>query len=406
MTIVKKKTLLVLASTYPRWVDDHEPGFVHELSKRLTDNFNVMVVCPHSAGSKEYEKMDGVDVYRYRYAPSKFESLVNNGGIVSNLKSSKWKLLLLPLFFIAQLLVVKSLIKKHDIDIIHAHWLIPQGFTLALLSTLIKIPPFVVTSHGADLFALKGLLFNRLKLFVSEKSTRLTVVSRVMKNSLINSGVPKDKIVISPMGVDMSRFITSKAVKRSKKELLFVGRLVEKKGLYNLILALPRILKIHPDTYLTVVGFGPEKIKLQTLIKDLCLNDYVNFVGAVPQKNLVAYYQKAAVFVAPFIEDNTGDQEGLGLVLVEAIACGCPVVVSDIPACNDVIDSMKGIHRFKSESIDALTDAINKALNTDQLTTQATTENIEKLKQKFSWTRVAIKYNLQLQGIITEKPRT
>ena len=78
-----RPVLLVLASTYPRWADDHEPGFVHELARRLTDRFRVLALVPHSPGSSTRETLDGVEVIRYRYAPGRLETLVNDGGIVT-----------------------------------------------------------------------------------------------------------------------------------------------------------------------------------------------------------------------------------------------------------------------------------------------------------------------------------
>ena len=83
----QRPRLLVLTSTYPRWAGDPEPGFVHELSRRLTDKFQVTVLCPHACGALPKEQLDGVKVIRYRYAPERWERLVNNGGISVDRKS-------------------------------------------------------------------------------------------------------------------------------------------------------------------------------------------------------------------------------------------------------------------------------------------------------------------------------
>ena len=88
---MSRKKLLVLASTYPRWEGDPEPGFVHELAKRLTTPFKVRVLCPHAWNAAAQEMLEGVEVVRYRYAPVRFETLVNDGGIVNNLRHQPWK---------------------------------------------------------------------------------------------------------------------------------------------------------------------------------------------------------------------------------------------------------------------------------------------------------------------------
>ena len=398
--MANKKNLLVLASTYPRWLSDHEPGFVHELAKRLTNKFNVIVICPHADGAKKEEILEGVTVYRYRYAPKGFESLVNDGGIVSNLKNSPWKLLLLPFFFVAQLLLIRKVIKNEAIDVVHAHWLIPQGLALSLLSKVTKVPPFLVTSHGADLFALQGKLFNSLKLFVAKKASKLSVVSKVMATELIKMGVNEDKITIMPMGVNMAHFCLNSDVTRSKYEILFVGRLVEKKGLCYLLSALPEILKYQPNVYLTIIGFGPEEHALKAQAKRLDIGDKVHFIGPVTQDKLSKHYQSAAVFVAPFIEAKSGDQEGLGLVLVEAISCGCPIVVSDIPACRDVIAGISGVEVFIAANVSLLAQAVCLSLQTTN--SKCVTHDKIILEKNFCWHNVADNYEATLEKLINK----
>src|SRR5690606_21732787 len=89
---------VVLPRTDPRWADDQETGFVHELAKRLIDDFEVHVLCPHAAGAARRELMDGVHVHRFRYAPEKLQTLVNDGGITTNLRRTPSKWLLVPGF--------------------------------------------------------------------------------------------------------------------------------------------------------------------------------------------------------------------------------------------------------------------------------------------------------------------
>ncbi|MGH8399555.1 MAG: glycosyltransferase, partial [Gammaproteobacteria bacterium] len=193
--------LLVLASTYPRWQDDPEPGFVHELSRRLTERFEVAVLAPHAAGAKSEEIMEGVHVFRYRYAPARWETLVNAGGIINNLKRRPWKWLLVPVFLLAQMWATWRLIRRWHPDVIHAHWLIPQGLLVAMLASMDRhIPPLVVTSHGADLFALRAAPLVALKRFVIRHAAAITVVSRVMQDEVSKLGADIARISVQPMG--------------------------------------------------------------------------------------------------------------------------------------------------------------------------------------------------------------
>ncbi len=397
-----KKKLLVLSSTYPRWADDCEPGFVHELCKRLTDSFDVTVLCPHAPGAQCNSKMDGVDVVRFRYAPQKLETLVNEGGIVSNLKMAPWKWLLLPFFFLAQLFSLWKLNRQRKPDIIHAHWIIPQGLAAVFLSLFNpRMPPIYVTSHGADLFALRSSVFQKLKKMVLSRVAGISVVSSAMKGELEKLGCDIRKVSVSPMGVDLkNRFCPNDKVERSPREILFVGRLVEKKGLQYLLRSFPAILEKFEDSSITIVGFGPEKANMIALAENLNIKDRVNFVGSVSQIKLPEFYQKAAVFVAPFMMANNGDQEGLGLVVIEALGCGCPVVVADVPASRDISRAINGVTVVPVRDSLAISNAVialfdqNEAVNTE-----AVFSNPE-LSARFSWEAVARSYSGELHKLL------
>lgn len=336
----RKQGLLMLASTYPRWRDDPEPGFVYDLAKRLTDRFRVVVLAPHAPGARTCEQFDGVEVHRYRYAPERLETLVNDGGIVANLRRAKWKYLLVPGFVLMQLWEAWRILRRQEIDVVHAHWLIPQGVVAMLLRWLPGTvgTPFVATSHGADLHALRGVAAKILKRRVIQEAGATTLVSQALLETARDLGADPGKMSVVPMGVCLiERFVPDATVPRLDDELLFVGRLVEKKGLRYLIDALPRIAASYPSIRLTVAGGGPEETALKAQAQRLGVAARVNFLGAIPQLQLPALYRRATVFVAPFVQADDGDQEGLGLVTIEALGCGCPVIASDLPAVRDVL---------------------------------------------------------------------
>ena len=399
----EKPRLLVLASTYPRWAGDHEPGFVHELARRLTDHFEVHVLAPHAPGARAAETLDGVIVKRFRYAPERLQTLVNDGGIIGNLRHHPWKWMLLPTFFLSQLAATARTLHYLRPAVVHGHWILPQGLTMALLS--FRFPqPFVLTSHGADLYALRGLGWRFLKRWVCARMTAITVVSRGMCDAIEALGVPAEKVSVKPMGVDLDqRFSADARVLRQPKQLLFVGRLVEKKGLRYLLEALPRVLEQHPEVTLVIAGFGPEEATLKALSAKLGIDDRVTFLGAVTQEALPALYRQAGLFVAPFTAAKSGDQEGLGLVLVEALGCGCPVLAGDVPAVRDVLPEQG--QRVPPADPVALAEAITALLS------QSAEERAERYRplrlanrKRFGWQPVSEGYARLLHDARERRP--
>ncbi|QQS55637.1 MAG: glycosyltransferase [Candidatus Competibacteraceae bacterium] len=399
---MSRKKLLVLSSTYPRWLGDPEPGFVHELAKRLTTQFDVRVLCPHARGAAPRETFEGVQVRRYRYAPSRLETLVNDGGIVNNLKRQPWKWLLVPSFLLGLFWCAWREIRRWHPDVIHAHWLLPQGLIVALLDLLDRhTPPFLVTSHGADLFALRARPLTALKRFVVSRAAALTVVSQTMTGELARIGVSAQKVCVLPMGVDIThRFTPMPDQPRSHDEILFVGRLVEKKGLRYLLAAMPEIIARHPAAFLTIVGFGPEEGERRAQAEALGLAHKVKFLGPLAQVELPDLYRRAAVFVAPFVRAESGDQEGLPVTLMEAIACGCPVVVGELEAMADLFEPDEADLRVISTNIQALAEHVIATLEHPREACRRADRMRVRLSQRLSWDTIARQYAGILRGVL------
>lgn len=400
-----RPSLVVLASTYPRWRGDPEPAFVHELSRRLTGRFRVIAIVPDAPGADRNGVLDGVEVVRFRYAPRDLQTVVNDGGIIANLQKNPWKILLLPGFVIAQGWSLWRRLQSSRVDVIHAHWLLPQGLIAVLVCKLTRRPPPVlVTSHGADLFALRGRWSSLLKRFVARNAKAITVVSEAMCPELMRIGACMEKVSVRPMGVDLiDRFRPDPARARSEKMLLFVGRLVEKKGLRHLIDAMLEVRRSVPDAHLVVVGFGPERASLESQVCRLGLGGSIQFAGALPQESLPEYYQRATVFVAPFVEAASGDQEGLGLVTAEAAGCGCPVILGDVPGAHGLLDpSCAKFVRSKNigELAAAIVELLENPLEREQLAARAR----ERVLKTVDWAAVSNGYGEVIDEILRSQP--
>lgn len=400
-----KPILLVTASTFPRWEGDSEPRFVYDLSQRLTETFKVIVLAPHAAGAKTDELWTGIQVHRYRYAPETWETLAYNGGITANLKQTPWKVLLLPLFFAGQWWALRQLLKTYPVTTVHAHWLIPQGLIAALaLWGKSEKPALICTSHGGDLFGLQGTISTHLKRWVVQRCQALTVVSHAMLapiHALVGTNPPPISVI--PMGTDLQQtFIPCPKVNRAPNQLLFVGRLVEKKGLPYLLHALQQLLPHHPDLQLVVAGSGPAQAELMQLSETLGIHQQVRFVGRMEHANLVQLYQTSTLAVFPFIQAADGDMEGLGLVMIEAMGCGCPVLASDLPAVRDVIHHGETGQLVAAADSTALAKAIESLLANPIQRHTLSTQALVAVHKSFDWESIAQHYQYYLQPNILQ----
>jgi glycosyltransferase involved in cell wall biosynthesis len=382
------RKLLILTSTFPRWKGDNDPPFVYELSRRLQKKFKIYVLAPHAAGCRSEEISNGINIKRFRYFFSRWEKLAYQGGILSNLKNKPWLYGLVPFFLVAQYLVLIRMLRRHRFDLIHAHWIIPQGL-IALLARPFagSRPALLCTSHGTDLYGLRGRLFARLKLFILNHTNGLTVVSRAMLESVLSMGVDPKKVLVIPMGVELKKRFVPPAQRKEKHALLFVGRLVEKKGLPYLIEAMPRILEKNPSAYLRIVGEGPEKAALKQRISELGINHSVQFMGSVYNQDLPSFYQTSNILIFPSV-----DREGFGLVLVEALGCECALVVSDLPSMQDIIADGKTALVIPQKDVKRLADSVNKLLANSALRTSLGKAGRQFVLKHFDLDRIAEKY--------------
>ncbi len=397
-----RKRLLVLTSTFPRWKDDTDPPFVYELCLRLKKHYDIHVLAPHYPGSAIEEKLAGLQVTRFRYFMSSWEFLAygTGGGILAKLKRSPGYYGLIPFFFAGELISTIRILRRYRYDLIHAHWLISQGLiaVIAILLTNRRIP-ILCTSHGGDLYGLKGWLPTRLKKWIITNSKALTVVSWSMREEVKGLVADHEKIHVIPMGTDLkNRFIPPKT-RLNNGSLLFVGRLVEKKGLRYLIDALPFILKKHPQASLRIAGDGPEKGTLQLQSKRLGINDHVHFLGAVKNKFLPALYQTSDVVVFPSVIANDGDREGFGLVLVEALGCECATVVTDLPAMQDIIVDGKTGFVVPQKNVQKLAEKIVSLLDDPEMGRSVGKEGRRFVVERYDWDEIAKQYAALIESI-------
>jgi glycosyltransferase involved in cell wall biosynthesis len=243
-------------------------------------------------------------------------------------------------------------------------------------------------------------VFNRLKRFVALRSAAVTVVSHAMKAVLKEWGITESRIDVIPMGVDLrSRFVPP-LQRPANGTLLFVGRIVEKKGLKYLIEALPLILENHPHATLRIVGDGQEKTTILGRIGELGIGEHVEFLGAVANEVLAEIYHASDVVVFPSVVAGDGDREGFGLVLVEALGCECATVVTDLPAMGDIIVNGKSALVVPQKDADLLAQKVNLLIEDDNLRLSLGKQGRQYVLERFDWEIIALQYKKLTRAVM------
>lgn len=383
MSQKQKKKLLVTASTFPRWEGDTEPRFVLDLSSHMTDEFDVTVLVPAAPGAKKQEVLDGVKVIRYHYFPiHRWETLCYPGAIIPRIKEKKIRVLLVPFLFISLHFHLWKLLP--DYDIVHAHWLIPQGIVQSFFKK-----PYIVTGHGGDVTSLNKGIVRKLKIRCLKRAKHITVVSEHLKHK-VQELVPEINPDVISMGVDFSKFgeqfrMSDYFGQGDRKVVLFVGRLAEKKGVAYLIEAMKDI-----DALLVIVGDGPlrEELKRQSLK----IENKVLFLGAKSHVDLKTIYASADIFVSPSITAKDGDQEGLPTAILEAMASGLPVIASNSGGISSLIEqSINGI-LCEEKNCDQIAAAIRNLLENERIRIQIIVMG-KKVIKKYDYSNIAKQYN-------------
>jgi glycosyltransferase involved in cell wall biosynthesis len=345
--------------------------------------------------------MEGIHVHRFRYGFTAWERLAYEGGILPKLKRRPLLFGLVPLFLIGQLLTAVRLVRRYRVAVVHAHWILPQGL-IAVLAKMVSgcSTGILCTLHGGDAYGLRGRRFDLIRRWVIRRTNRLTVVSHSLLRDLGKAGADTRRISVVPMGVDLQNRFIPPAARNDTASLLFVGRLVGKKGLRYLIEAFPKILERFADARLTIVGDGPERARLEELVSSLRIEEKVTFMGAVPNTALPELFHQASVFIFPSVVSDDGDREGFGLVLVEAMGCGCAAVVTDLPAMEDIVQNGKTAIVVRQKNPTEIVRAVTSLLSNSEWRSSLACEGRRQALANFDWAVIIPRYQDILGGIL------
>ena len=391
--------VLVFTSLYPNNIWTNHGIFIKERMTRLAklDGCAVKVVAPvpyfpavrlnwrwQFSRVARREARDGIEVHHPRYFITPKMGMALYG----------W------LMFLSVLPAVKKIQKEFNFEIIDAHYVYPDGFAAVLLGKYFK-KPVVVSARGSDVnFYRTFPLICRLLQYVLTKADRVVAVSKALQQSMVQLGIPEEKISYIPNGVDAHKFYpTPKAQARrdlglpNGRMILSVGNLTPNKGFDVLIRSFRTLADQHDnrDLQLTIVGDGLVREDLEKLISVLKLEGRVRLVGAVPHDQLHVWYSAADLFCL------ASSREGWPNVILESLACGTPVVATSAGGIPEIICSDKVgllVERDETKIAAAIRSALNK---------QWVAEDLVAYARQHTWERTALSVLRVFEAVIERK---
>jgi glycosyltransferase involved in cell wall biosynthesis len=382
--------LLYIVTAYPRSEADIITPWLLETIERLRERqVEVEVLAPSYRGLGD-QVIRGTRVHRFRYAPRGLETLTHDRTAPDRIRENPLYASLLPGYLLAGSRAAARLARSGEFDAVHAFWPLPHGL-LGLAAKRATGIPLVSTFFGVELTWVESQLrpLRPLVRRIAMRSDAVTAIS-THTSDLLRRIAPEVEPVIVPFGaaVDASDGSPEPDARlHSGLRVLFVGRLVERKGVHVLLDALA-LLPEEPPIVLEVVGDGPEREKLEHRARSLGVTDRVRFHGFLPRSELERHLGECDALVLPAVVDAKGDVEGLGVVLLEAMSFGKPVIASAAGGIVDIVKTSENGLLVPPGDAPALAAAIECLARDPELVRRLGGRAIQDVRANFSWSSI------------------
>src|SRR5881275_3177292 len=399
--------ILHVVTAFPRSPDDVIVPWLVELLKRLQAAGHEVEVFTSSYRGAPDQVVGGIPVHRFRYFPRRWERLTHEEAAPDRMKRSLLYRLMPACFVVAGMIAAWRLCRRQRYDVIHVHW----PFPLALFgwaAQRARPAALVTTFYGVELRWVKTAMpFLRgfLK-WAARRSDRVVAISSY-------TAAEVRELVQVP--IEVIPYTTSlpppppapHAARRSPGApftVLFVGRLVERKGVSHLVDAVNLLLPAA-DVRLVIVGDGPERARIEARVRERGLDGRVAVRGQVSDAELQAAYAGADAFVLPAVVDRRGDTEGLGVVLLEAMNHRVPVIASAIGGITDIVED--GVSGLLVPPADAATlaGALERLARAPALSVSLGDAGYRRLRERFSWDAITRRWLEVYAAAVRSRPR-
>lgn len=401
--------ICMLTSSYPKYAGETTAPFIEEIAAGLARRGHcVHVVAPYHRDLRRAPLERGVHLHFFRYSPV---ASLNTWGYAESLRADvrlKGRTLAAaPLAAAAALRALLRTTGRHapggcGFDLIHAHWVLPNG-ALAGLAAGLRGLPLVVSLHGSDVFLSEKAWPLSLAAAATLRAARaFTACSGDLRERALRLGAPAQRSAVIPYGVDVQAFQPDPragALVRAELGLpadtplvLALGRLVYKKGLTYLLEAMPAVLARHPRAALVLAGYGDLREELERQAEALGVRASVHFPGQLERARAAQYISAADVYVVPSVRDQRGNIDGLPNTLLEGMAAARPIVASRIAGIPEVIGD--GQHGLLTPERDpqALAAAVARLLEQPDLAARLGQAARRRVLQELTWDTAAERF--------------
>lgn len=280
-----------------------------------------------------------------------------------------------------------SNIGLEDFDVVHC-----QFGTIGRLAAVLKevgiIRGSIITSfHGYDLSVYLDKVGKNPYAQLFRCGELFLPISHFWKNKLIKLGCPEDRIIVHRMGVDIEKFQfqpTSQKEDSGRVKLISVGRMVEKKGMEYGIRAMAKIYPSNQTLLYRIVGDGELFDELQSLVKSLGIADAVEFVGWKKPNEIMQLMADSDIFLAPCVTAKNGDQEGIPMVIMEAMALGLPVISTYHTGIPELVEDEQTGCLVAERDVDALAKILKALMSCTKSQDEFAKAGRKKIEQEFN----------------------
>ncbi|MEJ2547210.1 MAG: glycosyltransferase family 4 protein [Gemmatimonadota bacterium] len=371
--------------------DPITPWLVELIRRQREAGLDAQVLAPAYRGGPDREAFDEIPVHRFRYAPAGWETLTHDETVPDRIRHRRSAAALVPLYLAGGIRAGHEA-GRLEPAIVHVHWPMPH----ALIGAAVRRgaggrTAMVCSYYSVELYWVKRSM-PRLTPFLAWTARTADAVTAISNSTAAAVRELTDGPVhIVPYGAaieDEGEAVRHVALGgEGPLRILFVGRLVERKGVEVLVRALSALSAV-PDAELTVIGTGERAEVIERTARAHGVSDRVHMLGSVSRERLVESYANHDIFVLPAVMDEKGDTEGLGVVLLEALRFERPVIASGIGGITDIIEHDRTGLLVPPGDPAALASAV-EALVRDPVRARIIAKSgREDARRRFGWERV------------------